>query len=129
MKTIGLPREAGSHPADNAAGTPREAIASLMCERPFGNPFNGRFGVGNSSTASRGISLAQGDRHALANFTQVVADANIDVARFPHWDGDDGIMELCPVKASNLEAMSEGARASGMRNGHWKTAKLLHGLF
>ena len=57
MKTVGLPREAGSHPADNAARTPRDAIASLMCERPFGNPLSRRFGVGNSSTASRGISL------------------------------------------------------------------------
>ena len=57
MKTASLLREAGSHPADSANLTPREAIASLMRERPFGNPFNRRFGVGNSSTASRGISL------------------------------------------------------------------------
>jgi hypothetical protein len=49
MNTMGLPRDAGSHPADNAARTPREAIASLIWKRPFGNPFNRRFGVGNFS--------------------------------------------------------------------------------
>jgi hypothetical protein len=60
MKIIGLPREAGSHPAASAARTPREATASLMWDRPFANPLNRRFQHG----LTLHILLAQGYRHA-----------------------------------------------------------------
>jgi hypothetical protein len=47
MKTMVLLRDAGSYPANNAARTPLEAIASLMWEPPFGNPFGRRSVVGS----------------------------------------------------------------------------------
>ena len=59
MKTVGLPRDEGSHPADNAARIPRDAMALLMCKRPLGSPLIRRLGGGNSSMAARGMSLSR----------------------------------------------------------------------
>lgn len=56
---MGLPRDAGSHPARNAARIPRETVASLTWRRPRFSPFIKRFGGGNSSNAARCVSFCR----------------------------------------------------------------------